>query len=65
METNNWLVINTLADYIEQGRDENKLREATLQLDTDLDRRLVDNLPVEEINRLVEVLNRVNYEIGK
>lgn len=53
--TNYWLVIDTLVDCLHNGIDRKKLREATLQLDKELDRRLVDNLPIDEIKRL-------NYE---
>lgn len=58
---NHWLVIDTLVDCIENGKDEKKLKFATLQLDSELDRRLVDNLPADEILRLRNVLNRINY----
>lgn len=58
-----WIVINTLVDCLENGIDPEKVRIATLQLDTELDRRLVDNLPIDEIKRLKSVLERINYEI--
>lgn len=57
-----WLVINTLIDCLENGIDREKVKLATLQLDTELDRRLVDNLPIDEIKRLKSVLERLNYE---
>ena len=60
---NYWLVINTLVECLEQGIDKEKVKLATLQLDTDLDRRFVDNLPTEETKRLKSVLERINYEI--
>ena len=63
MNANYWLVINTLADCLEHGMDRNKLAEAIFKLDTELDRRLVDNLPIDEIKRLKSVLERINYEI--
>lgn len=62
MNTNHWLVIDTLVDCLHNGIDRKKLREATLQLDKELDRRLVDNLPIDEIKRLKSVLERLNYE---
>ena len=60
---NYWLVINTLVECLEQGIDKEKVKLAALKLDTDLDRRLVDNLPTEETKRLKSVLERINYEI--
>lgn len=58
-----WLVINTLVECLSEGIDPEKLKFATLQLDTELDRRSVDNLPIDEIKRLKSVLERINYEI--
>ena len=58
-----WLVIDTLVDCLQNGIDTEKLRKATFQLDTELDRRSVDNLPIDEIKRLKSVLERINYEI--
>ena len=60
---NYWTVINTLVDCLENGIDKEKVKLATLQLDTELDRRLVDNLPIDETKRLKSVLERINYEI--
>lgn len=61
MENNYWLVINTLADCVEHGVDTEKLKKASFELRRELDRRLVDNSPVEEVKRLVAVLERINY----
>ena len=47
-----WLVINTLVECLSEGIDPEKVRIATLQLDTELDKRSVDNLPIDEIKRL-------------
>ena len=58
-----WLVINTLVECLSDGIDPEKVRIATLQLDTELVRRSVDNLPIDEIKRLKSVLERINYEI--
>lgn len=58
---NHWLVIDALVDYIESGKDTEKLKTATFQLNSELDRRIVDNLPVDEILKLRNVLNRINY----
>lgn len=58
---NHWLVIDALVDYIESDKDTEKLKKATFQLDSELDRRIVDNLPVDEILKLRNVLNRINY----
>lgn len=63
MNANYWLVIDTLAECLENGLDRKKLTEATFKLDTELDRRLVGNLPIDEIKRLKSVLERLNYEI--
>lgn len=58
-----WIVIETLLDCIENGVNEKKLRNATLQLDMELDRYLVGNLPTEELERLKSTLERLNYDI--
>lgn len=59
-----WLVIDTLVECLSQGIDAEKLKFATFQLDTELDRRSVyNNLPIDEIKRLKSVLERINYEI--
>lgn len=58
-----WIVIETLVDCLENGIDKEKVKSATLQLDKELDRRSVDNLPIDEIKRLKSVLERINYEI--
>lgn len=58
-----WIVIETLVDCLENGIDKEKVKFATLQLDKELDRRSVDNLPIDEIKRLKSVLERINYEI--
>lgn len=63
MNANYWLVINTLVDCLENGIDKEKVKSATFKLDTELDRCLVGNLPIDEIKRLKSVLNRLNYEI--
>ena len=62
MENNYWIVINTLADCLEHGIDRNKLTEALFKLDTEIDRCLVGNLPIDELNRLKSVLYHLNYE---
>lgn len=56
-----WLVIDTLAECLGHGKDTEKLKKATFLLDSELDRRIVDNLPVDEITKLRNVLNRINY----
>ena len=61
--THHWIVIDTLVDCLEHGIDRNKLREATLQLDMELDRCLVGNLPTGEVERLKSTLERLNYDI--
>ena len=59
-----WIVINTLVDCLSEGIDPEKVRIATLQLDTELDKCLVGNLPIDELKRLKSVLDRLNYEIA-
>lgn len=54
-----WTVIDSLMFYIEHGYDRENLKNALLQLDIELDRREVYNLPAEEIKSLKDVLNRV------
>lgn len=54
-----WLVIETLVSQIENGYNSDNLKNALLQLDIELDRREVYNLPTEEIKSLRDVLNRV------
>lgn len=63
MEREYWLVIDTLADCVEHGVDTEKLKKASFELHRELDRRLVDNLPVEEVKRLVAALERLNYGV--
>lgn len=63
MENNYWLVINALVDCLEHGVDRERLKEASFKLATELDRRVVGNLPTDEIKRLVGVLERLNYEV--
>ena len=58
-----WIVIDTLIDCLENGIDHEKVKFATLQLDTELDRRLANKLPLNDIERLVSVLKYINYEI--
>ena len=62
MENNYWIVIDTLSDCLEHGIDRNKLKEASFQLDMEIDRCLVGKLPVDELKRLKSVLNRLNYQ---
>ena len=58
-----WLVINTLVECLSEGIDPEKVRIATLQLDTELDKRSVDNLPIDEIKRLKSVKEPTTNEI--
>ncbi len=58
-----WIVIETLVDCLENGINTKNIHKATLQLDKELDRRLVENLPIEKIKQLKSVLERINYEI--
>lgn len=54
-----WTVIDSLMFYIEHGYDRENLKNTLLQLDIELDRREVYNLPAEEIKSLKDVLNRI------
>lgn len=54
-----WTVIDSLMFYIGHGYDRENLKNALLQLDIELDRREVYNLPTEEVKSLKNVLNRV------
>lgn len=57
MENNYWTVINLLVSCIEKGKvDAKGLKEARLRLSTELDKRLVCNLPTDETKRLLSVL---------
>ena len=58
-----WIVIDTLIDCLENGIDHEKVKFATLRLDTELDRRVANKLPLNDIERLVSVLKYINYEI--
>ena len=55
-----WTVIDSLMFYIEHGYDREKLKNALLQLDIELDRREVYKLPTEEIKSLRDVINRIS-----
>ena len=53
-----WITIDFLLSCIENGEvDAEKLKEAHLRLSTELDRRSVFNLPIDETKRLISVLN--------
>lgn len=58
MENNYWSVINFLVSCIENGRvDAEGLKKAHFLLSTEFDRRSVHNLPTDEIERLLSVLD--------
>ena len=61
--THHWIVINTLVDCLEYGINEKKLRNAILQLDMEIDRRLVNNLPSEDLERLKSTLEHLIYDV--
>ena len=52
-----WIVIETLVDCLENGIDKEKVKSARFLLSTELDKRSVDNLPIDEIKRLKSVLD--------
>lgn len=58
-----WLVIDTLVECLSQGIDAEKVKSAILQLDIEIDKCLINNMPTDEIKRLKSVLERINYEI--
>lgn len=65
MENSYWTVINTLLSFVEGGRvDAATLKNAHLRLSTELDRRIVGNLPSEEIKRLLAVLDGLYAKVS-
>lgn len=64
MENSYWTIINLLVSCVENSKvDADELKKARFLLSTELDKRSVDNLPIDEIKRLKSVLERINYEI--
>lgn len=60
-----WLVINTLISCIGNGRvDAEELKKARFKLCTELDKRSVCNLPVDETKRLLCVLDGLYDKVG-
>lgn len=58
MESDYWTVINFLLSCIKTGKvDADELKKARFLLSTELDRRLVCNLPTDETKRLLSVLD--------
>lgn len=58
MESDYWIVIDLLQSCIKTGKvDADELKNARFRLATELDRRLVCNLPTDETKRLLSVLN--------
>lgn len=58
MESNYWTVINLLLSCVRNGKVEaDELKEARLSLSKDLDGRIVGNLPTDEDERLLSVLD--------
>lgn len=58
-----WIVINTLVDCLENGIDKEKVKSAILQLDIEIDKCLINNMPTDEIKSIKSVLEHINYEI--
>lgn len=58
MRNGYWIVINLLQSCIRTGKvDADELKNARFRLDTELDKRLVCNLPTDETKRLLSVLD--------
>lgn len=58
MQENYWIVINLLQSCVKTGNvDADVLKNARFRLYTELDKRLVCNLPTDETKRLLSVLN--------
>lgn len=58
MENSYWTVINLLVSCVENSKvDADELKKARFLLSTELDKRLVCNLPTDETKRLLSVLN--------
>lgn len=58
MESDYWIVINLLQSCIKTGKvDVDALKNARFKLATELDKRLVCNLPTDEKKRLLSVLD--------
>ncbi len=58
MENSYWTIINLLVSCVENSKvDADELKKARFLLSTELDKRSVDNLPIDEIKRLLSVLD--------
>lgn len=58
MENSYWTIINLLVSCVENSKvDADELKKARFLLSTELDKRSVDNLPIDEIKRLKSVLD--------
>ena len=58
MENSYWTIINLLVSCVENSKvDADELKKARVLLSTELDKRSVDNLPIDEIKRLLSVLD--------
>lgn len=58
MESDYWIVINLLQSCIKTGKvDADALKNARFRLTTELDKRLVCNLPTDETKRLLSVFD--------
>lgn len=65
MENSYWTIINLLVSCVENSKvDADELKKARFLLATELDKRLVCNLPSDEIKRLVSVLDGLYKEIS-
>lgn len=66
METESyWTVINAMLSFVESGRvDAAILKKAHLRLSTELDRRVVSNLPTEETKKLISALDGLYTKVS-
>lgn len=65
MENDYWIVLNLLQSCIKTSKvDAEELKNARFRLDTELDKRLVCNLPTDETKRLLSVLDGL-YDMAK
>ena len=65
MQDNYWTVIDFLVGCIKnKSIDADELKNARYRLSVALDKRLVCNLPADEINRLVAVLDGLYSEVS-
>lgn len=65
MENNYWLVIDTLFETATSGPNRKHIAETRFKLATAFDRAVVCNLPSDEIERLIGVLDELSDKIAE